>query len=126
MSELTEEEYIRNEENTQKAMALADSLTTFVNGGNKAKLFIDAFKCQHRTLQQSAFKMMLELLEEMTTEDYRVDGRNEASQEIARDLIEGFKLVREKRYIAEGTAPFRALEYVSNDGGKPSKYLPLI
>jgi hypothetical protein len=126
MSELTEEEYIRNEENTQKAMALADSLTTFVNGGNKAKLFIDAFKCQHRTLQQSAFKMMLELLEEMTTEQYRVDGRNEASQEIARDLIEGFKLVREKRYIDEGTAPFRALEYVSNDGGKPSKYLPLI
>jgi hypothetical protein len=123
---MSEEEYIRNEENTQKAMALADSLTTFVNGGNKAKLFIDAFKCQHRTLQQSAFKMMLELLEEMTTEDYRVDGRNEASQEIARDLIEGFKLVREKRYINEGTAPFRALEYVTNDGGKPSKYLPLI
>ena len=126
MSELTEEEYIRNEENTQKAMALADSLTTFVNGGNKAKLFIDAFKCQHRTLQQSAFKMMLELLEEMTTEQYRVDGRNEASQEIAKDLIEGFKLVKQKRYIAEGTSVERALEYVTNDGGKPSKYLPLI
>ena len=123
---MSEEEYIRNEENNQKAMALADALTTFVNGGNKAKLFIDAFKREHRTLQQSAFKMMLELMEEMTTEDYRVDGRNEASKEIAKDLIEGFKLVREKRYIAEGTSVERAAEYVSNDGGKPSKYLPLI
>jgi hypothetical protein len=123
---MSEEEYIRNEENTQKAMALADALTTFVNGGNKAKLFIDAFKCQHRTLQQSAFKMMLELMEEMTTENYRVDGRNEDSKEIATDLIKGFKLVREKRYIAEGTSAERAAEYVSNDGGKPSKYLPLI
>jgi hypothetical protein len=123
---MSEEEYIRNEENTQKAMALADSLTTFVNGGNKAKLFIDAFKCQHRTLQQSAFKMMLELLEEMTTEQYRVDGRNEASKEMAKDLIEGFKLVKQKQYIAEGTSVERAAEYVTNDGGKPSKYLPLI
>jgi hypothetical protein len=123
---MSEEEYIRNEENTQKAMALADSLTTFVNGGNKAKLFIDAFKCQHRTLQQSAFKMMLELMEEMTTENYRVDGRNEVSKDIATDLIEGFKLVLEKRYIAEGISAERAAEYVSNDGGKPSKYLPLI
>jgi hypothetical protein len=37
------------------------------------------FMRQHRTLQQSSFRVILKLIEAITSDDYRHDGRNEAS-----------------------------------------------
>ena len=113
----------------QTGIELANALTDFVNynGRERRKEFIEGFCRQHRTLQQSAFGMMLELMEHMTTEDYRTDGRNEDSKKIAKTLIDGFKEAKKKEYIAEGTSEARATEYVSGEyGSKPSKYLPTI
>jgi len=108
---------------------LAETMTDFVNhyNGRKEGEFIKAFEKQHRTLQQSSFRMMLELIEHMASDEYRTDGRNDASKNIAKSLIQGFKEAKKKQYISEGTSEERAEQYVNGEFGcKPSKWLPFI
>jgi len=108
---------------------LADLMSDFANTSNneKGKEFINGFVRQHRTLQQASFRMMLELIEHMVTDEYHTDGRNDASKKLAKTLIQGFKATKKKEYIAEGTSEERAEEYVSGEfGSKPSRYLPFI
>lgn len=129
--ELEFERQEREEQQREKALRegkeLMNLIGNYVNYGKSRKGFIEAFKCEHRTLQQSAFKMFLELMEEMATENYRTDGRNEDSKKMAQTLLKGFQMAKKQEYILEGVLEERADEYVSlGTGSKPSAYLPFI
>jgi hypothetical protein len=123
MSEQQEIEY----KQAQEAKEVMDMLSKYVNYGKSRKAFIEAFKREHRTLQQSMFRMFLELMEDMATGEYHTDARNEDSKKMAKTLMEGFKLAKKQEYINDGVSEKRAEEYVSiGNGAKPSRYLPTI
>jgi hypothetical protein len=128
--ELEFERQEREEQQREKALRegkeLMNLIGNYVNYGKSRKGFIEAFKCEHRTLQQSAFKMFLELMEEMATENYRTDGRNENSKEVAKALIKGFRMVKKQGYLDEGVSEQRAEDYVTGNGARPSAYLPFV
>ena len=124
--ERQEFERLKYEKELQQGKELMDVLGNYVNYRKSTKGFIEAFKREHRTLQQSAFRMMLELMEEMASENYHVDGRNESSKKVAQALLKGFKEVKKQEYLYEGVSEQRAEDYVSGEGAKPSRYLPLI
>lgn len=74
------------------AKELTNELTNYVNTFTADHdAFIKAFCSEHRTLQQSSFRMMLKLIEHMASDDYRTDARNDQSKVIAKKLIAGFK-----------------------------------
>lgn len=117
----------REEKELRDAKEIMDALGSYVNYRKSTKAFIEAFKREHRTLQQSMFKMFLALMEEMATENYHTDGRNEDSKKMAQTLLEGFKLAKKQEYINQGVSESRANDYVTTgDGAKPSCYLPHI
>ena len=125
--ERQEREHQRLEKEIRDAKELMDSLGSYVNYRGSSKAFAEAFKREHRTLQQSAFKMFLELMEEMATDNYHTDGRNEDSKKMAQTLLKGFQLAKKQEYIEQGVSEQRAEEYVTlGDGAKPSRYLPSI
>jgi hypothetical protein len=108
---------------------LAEAITDFVNSSNKEKNqeFIEYFSWQHRTLQQSAFGLMLQTMEYMASEKYHTDARNQDSKKVAQTLMQGFKVAQTAQYVAEGTSETRAKEYMELDGfDKPSRYLGFI
>ena len=71
---------------------LVQEISNYVNTFNdKSQEFCQAMSCEHRTLQQSFTKLCLQWLEHCASVEYRTDGRNEQSQKIARELLEGFK-----------------------------------
>lgn len=73
---------------------LADELRKFTSGyGDDKKIeeFLDGFCRQHRTHQQSMFGLILAVVERVASEDYRTDGRNQASHDRAKLLISGFR-----------------------------------
>ena len=121
--ERQENERLKLEQELKQGRELADALGEYVNYRRSTKGFIEAFKREHRTLQQSAFRMLLELIEEMASDNYHTDGRNESSKEV---LLKGFKEVKKQEYLKEGLSEERAEKYVSGDGAKPSRYLPFI
>lgn len=122
-----ERQYQQNEKDLNKAKEVTKVLTDYVNCfGREPKAFIEAFKREHRTLQQSAFRLMLALIEEMATENYHTDGRNVQSKEIAKTLIKGFALAQKEVYINQGESEQRASEYVTGEHSKPSRYLGTI
>ena len=108
---------------------LADKLTDYVNTFStkeQTENFIDGFCRQHNTLQQSSFKLMLALMEHMATSEYRTDGRNHASQQIARKLLAGFKKVIYDEEISMGISEESAKKNINSEYMKPSAYLPFI
>ncbi len=72
----------------QTAEAVTDYLNSF---SNKNEEFIDAMNLEHRTLQQSFTRLCLAWLENCSGDNYRFDGRNEASHKISKEVIEGFR-----------------------------------
>ena len=100
----------------QTAKELMEDITNFVNTYSCDKEgFKQAFKRQHCTLQQSTMRLFLELIEDIADDDdFYVDGRNEATKKVSKDLIEGYRLLREKR------------DNFSFQDMKPSRDLPLI
>lgn len=133
MTDQQHEEFERQENARLKAdkemregLELVKALGEYVNYNKSRKAFIEAFKREHRTLQQLAFKMILELVEEMATENYHTDGRNEQSKLMAQTLLKGFAMAKKEDYINEGVSEERATSYVSGEGAKPSLYLSLI
>ena len=80
----------------------------------KPDYFIDAMSKEHRTLQQSFTRLCLKWIEYVASDEYRTDGRNEASHEICAQLLKGFNLAGIRK---DGTSDFNY---------KPSGYLPLI
>ena len=108
---------------------LASELADFVNSSNKEKYqdFIQSFSNQHRTLQQSAFGLVLQLMEHMASDEYHTDARNADSKKVAQTLMKGFKEAQTAQYVAEGTSEVRAKEYMALEGfDKPSRYLGFI
>ena len=120
-----EAKMLQEEKQRKEAQDLMDAIGNYVNYGKSKKAFIEAFKREHRTLQQSAFRMFLELMEEMASENYHTDGRNDDSKKMAQTLLEGFKQAKKQEYLNEGVSEKRAEEYVTiGDGAKPSRYIP--
>jgi hypothetical protein len=105
------------------------SLATFVNySSNRDKInqFCEEFSREHRTLQQSSFRLILQLIEYMASDEYRTDGRNEESKKMAKTLLTGFREHKKKEFILQGYSEEQAESYLKYDFDKPSKYLPLI
>lgn len=93
-----------------KTLELARAISTFVNGnGNDAMdELIGYIANDHRTLQQKFTKICVKWLEHMASRnDYEIDGRNQASRDMARKMVTNSD-------VAE--------QY----GDEPSRYLPLI
>lgn len=77
---------------SKQTKELVQDITDYLNTFNsKEKEFCEAMSCEHRTLQQSFTKLCLQWIEHCASVEYRTDGRNEQSQKIARELLEGFK-----------------------------------
>lgn len=73
---------------------LAQEFSSFVNnygGSEKKEEFVNAFCNQHRTLQQSMFGLILQVIEKVASDEYRTDGRNEASHKVAKQIVKGFR-----------------------------------
>ena len=81
-------------ENTAKAVGMANELLTFVNSyGFDRETFAKTICKGHRTLQQSVMRLFIEMIREMSKNSY--DDRNEASVELAKRIMEiadGFPL----------------------------------
>ena len=108
----------------RKAKELAEQLTNFVNNFNcDHDAFINAFCNQHRTLQQSSFRLILMLIEKMGSDEYRTDGRNEGSKKVAKQLIEGFKKEVIKDQMSQGVSEEEATKFAETDYAKPHGYL---
>jgi hypothetical protein len=98
-------------ERTKKAVIAASD---FVNNyGHSPELFTRLMANEHRTLQQSFTKLILSWLEYIASDEYRTDGRNEASKQTAEKLAAGWKLLGKQD---------EKLTY----GMPPSSWLPLI
>lgn len=98
---------------------VAEVMSDYVNSmSHDPKEFVDAFNNQHRTLQQSFTKLCMAWLENCASDDYRTDGRNEASHKISKEMIEAFQKFKETErtgFAGSGMGQF-----------KPSQWLPLI
>ena len=94
---------------------LAKTLRDHVNNFSLAEdEFAEVMSRQHRTLQQSFTRLCLVWIEHLATNEH-FDDRNKASHEVAKDIVEGYHLVK----IKDG-----------NDYGEmskqPGKWLPTI
>ena len=65
---------------------VSDMLNVF---GFSSADFCKEFAKEHRTLQQSFTRLCVEWLRTCASDDYRYDGRNEASHEVAKMLLDG-------------------------------------
>jgi hypothetical protein len=103
---------------------LANELTNFVNNFNcDHDEFINAFIREHRTLQQSSFRLFLMLMEKMASEEYgkTCDGRNKGSHEVAKKLVKGFRelVIMEQT----GMSVEEAERFADSEYAKPHRYL---
>ena len=72
----------KNKEQVAKVTEMLNSFTFDYEG------FCKEMTREHRTLQQSFTRLCIQWLCTCASDDYRYDGRNEASHEIAKALIE--------------------------------------
>ena len=72
----------RNEENVRKVSDMLNNMSFDPEG------FCKEMTKEHRTLQQSFTRLCIEWLCTCASDEYRYDGRNEASHIIAKALIE--------------------------------------
>ena len=59
------------------------------NFGFNNDAFCELMTREHRTLQQSFTRLCIAWLATCASDDYRYDGRNEASHEVAKMLLDG-------------------------------------
>ena len=79
-------------ETTTQAKEVVNNVTDYLNSfSNKNKEFIQEMNREHRTLQQNFTKLCMVWLENCASEEYRFDGRNEASHKISKEMVEGFR-----------------------------------
>lgn len=97
------------------AQEMVDGLTDFVNVyGFDKEGFKEAFRRQHRTLQQSTIRLFLEVIEMVGDENYPTDLRNEDAKKTCGDLVKGFRLLKENEtgYKHDGLFPSQFLGHV--------------
>ena len=67
---------------------IVDQITAYVNSMSlHPEKFNKAMSNEHRTLQQSFTKLCLQWIEYVASDEYRYDGRNEASYKTAALLV---------------------------------------
>lgn len=105
---------------------LANEFTDFVNNFNcNENAFINELCRQHRTLQQSSFRLMLMTIEKMASDEYgkNTDARNEGTHKLAKKLMDGFKKTLIEDAVAEGMSEEKAIAYADTDYAKPHRFL---
>lgn len=72
---------------------LAQEFERFVNGASddKKKEFVEHFQRMHRCNAQSAFGVVLKIVDAVASPDYGRDGRNEESHKRAKMMVTGLK-----------------------------------
>lgn len=107
----------------EKGRNAAKEVSQIVNysGGHGQEAFLDEMSRDHRTSQQSFTRMCLQWLEQVAERKgpQFTDLRNEYSQKIAEQLMQGFvKVIAAQQNVSEE-------EILKNwDVYKPSKWLP--
>ena len=77
------------------AKELTNEITNFLNTyGDKSPEFNKAMSNEHRTLQQNFTRLCLAWIEHCASDEYRYDGRNEASHNTSKAILEGFEKVQ--------------------------------
>lgn len=121
-------------EQQEKSQKVINDFGSLVNNFNfDAKPFIEAFTREHRTLQQSMFRTIIELVCFMASDEYRTDGRNEQSKEMAKMLVRGYaEAMKEKELkclVRAGydneTAEIKAEEYKNQILVDPKRFMRL-
>ena len=113
------------EELQEKGKNAAEEVSNIVNYsvGSGMNSFLEQMSKKHRTTQQSFTRMCLMWLEQVAERKgpQNIDGRNEASQKITSQMMEGFI----KQVAFERNIP---TEDIKNNWEiyKPSKWLPHI
>ena len=105
---------------------LSNELTNFVNNYNcDHDEFINAFTREHRTLQQSSFKLMLMLMDKMASAEYgkNIDARNEGTHKLAKKLMDGFKKILIEDEILLGVTEEKAKKFADSEHAKPHNFL---
>jgi hypothetical protein len=77
----------------KSAKEIVTEMTDFVNtySNESRKEFIKEMSNEHRTLQQSFTRLCLEWIEHCASSDYRTDGRNEATHQTCKLMVEAYK-----------------------------------
>jgi len=107
------EKFEKERQRDEKWFKLLDQFSDLVNNfshEDQAKGFQNAFSRQHRTLQQNMFRVMLSQIEYIASDEYRTDGRNENSKEVAKTIVESFAKAKED--IAKNSKPSQWLNHV--------------
>lgn len=90
------QEFLKNNPDLQSHSPTAEELSGYIEDyfnsfSSKEKALIEQLERTHRTLQQSFTKFTLMWIEHLATDEYRVDGRNECSQMVAKQMMVAFK-----------------------------------
>jgi hypothetical protein len=107
------------EQQKRDAEELAKDIERFVNGASQETVdaFVSQLRRSHRTLQQNQTRVFLQYIESFVEGDLSdkrfVDGRNEASRDIANKIVKGFR-----KEVKESSG--------WDCTGKPSEFLPRI
>jgi hypothetical protein len=76
------------------ALRAVQEMSNFVNNFNHdSAMFIELMEREHRTLQQSFTKLVLQWLEHIAKPEYHTDGRNIHSKETAQKLMQGWHML---------------------------------
>jgi hypothetical protein len=70
------------------------------------ELILEFRKC-HNTHQQSMMRVIYKLIEFLASDNFRADGRNEASKKAAQQMLAGFQQAN-----GEGTLPSQSLPFI--------------
>lgn len=114
------------QESNQRGIDASEMMSDFVNKSREYKAFTDNFLRQHRTLQQSMIRLMLEVIEKVASDEYRFDARNQGAHETCKRLIAGHKTEVYKLLLSQGETENGAKNYSEGEYCMPSKYLGTI
>ncbi len=96
-----------NQDKQDRMNQAVDTLTNIVNNFNydeNIEVFYNAFKREHRTLQQSLMRVMLGTIQKIASdEQYGTDARNADTKKVCTDLIEAFDNAMTVKYGKSST-----------------------
>ena len=79
-------------EQNERVVAAVAAISSMVNTyGTDPKEFIELMSREHRTLQQSFSRLVWHWIEFVASDEYRTDGRNQASQDVAQRVLRAFR-----------------------------------
>ncbi len=85
---MLERDYVR--ERKEASIKLVDDFANLVNGQPDIGAILARFKQEHRTLQQSMFRVIAQILIMISKDDYATDPRNEESKNMAKRFVSGY------------------------------------